>query len=248
MSASGRSLDVGSRIYVWERKIIHHVRGHPNVGSGGRTMFWASFLYGRARHKIDERLWLIYYAEKNALKFIMIGVRLTIFFFYSRLDARFYLSFPSAVAGPIIKIMNDRRAFLNCLMRAIIQVFREDMQLLACARKCLEFLMKIERSIISQLRAWKFKNIQASKIRITKGQCNFVFLITTLSFKSFFNLKVRYEKLIILKKCLKKIIPSILLSTKEILTPNWSQTKFTSKNLQAKTKIITFSLTLYINT
>jgi len=31
MSASGRSLDVGSRIYVWERKIIHHVRGHPEL-------------------------------------------------------------------------------------------------------------------------------------------------------------------------------------------------------------------------
>ncbi|TGZ53058.1 hypothetical protein DBV15_00588 [Temnothorax longispinosus] len=31
MSASGRSLDVGSRIYVWERKIIHHVRGHPKL-------------------------------------------------------------------------------------------------------------------------------------------------------------------------------------------------------------------------
>lgn len=84
MSASGRSLDVGSRMYgnICMGKKNHPSRSRPSeVGSGGRTMFWASFLYGRARHKIDERLWLIYYAEKNALKFIMIGVRLTIFFF-----------------------------------------------------------------------------------------------------------------------------------------------------------------------
>lgn len=67
------------RIYVWERKIIHHVRGHPKLAVVDGRCFGHRFS-GRARHKIDERLWLIYYAEKNALKFIMIGVRLTIFF------------------------------------------------------------------------------------------------------------------------------------------------------------------------
>jgi len=71
-------------------------------------MFWASFLYGRSRHKIDERLWLIYYAEKNVLKFIMIGVRLTIFF--SSVDAH-VSTYRSRVTGPIINFMNDRRAY-----------------------------------------------------------------------------------------------------------------------------------------
>lgn len=56
MSASGRSLDVGFTNICMGTK-NHPSRSRPSrVGSGGRTMFWASFLYGRARHKIDERL------------------------------------------------------------------------------------------------------------------------------------------------------------------------------------------------
>lgn len=56
MSASGRSLERRFTNICMGKK-NHPSRSRPSgVGSGGRTMFWASFLYGRARHKIDERL------------------------------------------------------------------------------------------------------------------------------------------------------------------------------------------------
>jgi len=58
MSAGRRSLRRrSSRICICMGKKNHPSRSRPSgVGSGGRTMFRASFLYGRARHKIDERL------------------------------------------------------------------------------------------------------------------------------------------------------------------------------------------------
>lgn len=86
MCANERQWKIARRRFtnICMGKKNHPSRSRPSeAGSGGRTIFWASFLYWRARHKIDERLWLIYYAEKNALKFIMIGVRLTIFFIAS---------------------------------------------------------------------------------------------------------------------------------------------------------------------
>lgn len=52
-----RSLDVGfTNVYVWERKIIHHVRGHRSWQWWTDDVLGIVSLWMRARHKIDERL------------------------------------------------------------------------------------------------------------------------------------------------------------------------------------------------
>lgn len=57
MSTSGRSLDGSALEYMYgKEKSSITFEAILGAGGGGRTMFWASFLYGRARHKIDERL------------------------------------------------------------------------------------------------------------------------------------------------------------------------------------------------